>query len=177
MATILQESWPPTRFLARYVRSWPAWTTTFLQEPFVWVYYMYGLNYTQLRDNFHYGHSCSVSTNMWMVTYPTGGNPCVQCSLICLIKKWLRCHTAIPSVIQLAHGITMGSYGANHQVNPWLPLPLSNPVAFSFVYKADHVMVYAQPVGMCTRYAKSESVITIDAICTSSLVVAIGIGS
>ena len=34
---ILQESWPPTRFLARYIRSWLAWTTSFLQEPYVWV--------------------------------------------------------------------------------------------------------------------------------------------
>ena len=96
---ILQESWPPTRFLARCVRSWPAWTTSFLQEPFVWVYYMYVLNCTQLRDNFHYGHSCLVSTNMWMVTYPTGGNPSVQCSLICLIKK----------VAKMSHGYSVGN--------------------------------------------------------------------
>lgn len=49
--------------------------------------------------------------------------------------------------------------------------PLSNLVAFSFVYKADHIMVYVKP--MCTRHAKSEYVIAVDVF--SSLVGAIGI--
>ena len=72
------------------------------------------------------------------------------------------------TVIQLVHGIAMGSYGANHQVKPWLQVPLSNTVAFSFVYKADHIMVYAKP--MCTGHT---NVIAVNVL--SSLVRAIGI--
>lgn len=58
-----------------------------------------------------------MSTNLRVVTCPTERSLCA-CLLICLIKVVGKMSHGYFSVTQLAHGITMDSYGTNHQLNP-----------------------------------------------------------